>query len=128
MKYITIDINGNFGFKDDADNQILETDVKISDNVYNTFFEIISNSGGINLKNINGDTFDEIFEVLPIPVITEKESIQNELNELDKYLPRCVEDLITVQGVDITTLPQIMQDRISRKEELRTQLQTILGS
>ena len=48
--------------------------------------------------------------------LSQKEIIQNELNKLDEVLPRCVEDLMVSMGVDETKLPQIMQDRLNKKE------------
>lgn len=45
-----------------------------------------------------------------------------EIAALDAFLPRGVEDLIAVLGVDVTTLPQVQQDRLARKAALRAQL------
>jgi hypothetical protein len=46
------------------------------------------------------------------------EAIQ-ELAELDRFIPRGVEDLITTLTIDVTTLPQVQQDRLARKTVLR---------
>lgn len=45
-----------------------------------------------------------------------------ELSEIDKSLPRGVEDLISVLAVDINALPQIQRDRLARKNYLRSQI------
>lgn len=44
------------------------------------------------------------------------------LAELDKKVPRGLEDLISAQGIDVTTLPQVTQDILSEKAALRAQL------
>ena len=123
-KYLTI-INGNFGFREE---KVLENDVQISDEIYETFILNQEQGKEYKIKNINGATFEEIFEEIPPAVPSQEELIRIELAELDTFLPRCIEDLITARGIDIATLPQIMQDRLNRKTELRAQLQTILGS
>lgn len=67
MKYIFITKNG-FGFKMDGINEILPTDIQISDVVYNRFFELQSQGKQFRIRNINGTTFEEIFEdIIPIP-------------------------------------------------------------
>jgi hypothetical protein len=45
-----------------------------------------------------------------------------EIAELDRFIPRGLEDLIAAIAVDVTTLPQIQQDRLARKAALRGQL------
>lgn len=45
--------------------------------------------------------------------------IQSELDQLDKYLPRALEDYWTAIGFNTTTLPQIQRDRLARKVALR---------
>ena len=125
MIYLSFYEGGNrIGFKDDSDKYvpILETDVLIDESIRQEFMDKQSLGYIIRGKNINGITFDEIFESIPPYVPTDAELAKNELTELDTVLPRCVEDIIVATGIDITTLPQIMQDRLSRKEELRAQL------
>jgi hypothetical protein len=63
---------------------------------------------------------------IPQPIINPVDAIMAELEELDTVLPRCVEDIIIAAGIDTTKLPQVMQDRLVRKQELRTQLQNLL--
>lgn len=45
--------------------------------------------------------------------------IQAELDRLDKYLPRGLEDYWSATECDITALPQVQQDRLARKVALR---------
>lgn len=54
-----------------------------------------------------------------------KYRISKELQNLDSVLPRCVEDLITVQGIVENTLPLIMRDRLTKKRGLRIQLNAL---
>lgn len=42
--------------------------------------------------------------------------------ELDRFIPRGLEDLIAALAVDISTLPQIQQERLAEKVALRSQL------
>jgi len=66
---------------------------------------------------------DEVIpEVIPK---SDKQLIMEELFSLDMVLPRATEDLINAIGLDITKLPQIMQDRLARKIELRNELKII---
>lgn len=61
MYYITICENG-FGFKTPDIHIITEEDKCISDDIYNRFFEEQSQGKSFKLKDINGETFEEIFE------------------------------------------------------------------
>lgn len=68
-------------------------------------------------------------EIGSISVLSEdpitKKDIQRELSQLDIVLPRCVEDLMLSVGTDETKLPQIMQDRLKRKRELRQLIKSL---
>jgi hypothetical protein len=55
-------MENNITFKTPEIHEILEADVKISDEIYNQFFEMQSKGKQFKLKNINGITFEEIFE------------------------------------------------------------------
>lgn len=80
MKYV-FKIDNGIGFKDSSINEILSSDIKISNDIYNAFFQNQSQGKQYNIKNINGTTFDEIFEeILPTleKVKTEK---NNELSQ-----------------------------------------------
>ena len=67
MYYLTT-TDKDFGFKHSDANEILETDVEITDENYNKFFELQSAGKQFKVKNINGVTFEEIFEeYIPVP-------------------------------------------------------------
>lgn len=61
MYYITI-CEDSFGFKVPDIHIITEEDKCISDEIYNRFFEEQAQGKSFRLKNINGTTFEEIFE------------------------------------------------------------------
>lgn len=63
MRYISIGENNDICFKDDDINIITDADTPISDEIYNIFFEQQSIGKQFKLKNIDGETFEEIFEV-----------------------------------------------------------------
>ncbi len=61
MYYITMCEDG-FGFKVPDIHIITEEDKYISDEIYNRFFEEQTQGKSLRLKNIDGETFEEIFE------------------------------------------------------------------
>ena len=73
MTYIT-KIDDGFGFKDSRKDEILSTDVKMIDEVYNKFIEMNGLGNEFKLGDINGETFERMFiELIPevfIPVKT----------------------------------------------------------
>ncbi|MGJ0908840.1 hypothetical protein CF065_18920 [Clostridium sporogenes] len=92
MKYICLE-NDSFGFKDSKINRILETDIEISEGIYNKFFEEQAEGKQFKIKNLDGKTFDEIFEeVIPEPVEPGEvepspiEKLQQENEELKKQI------------------------------------------
>ena len=62
MKFITINDLNEICFKDDSINIITDADRLISDEIYAMFFEQQSMGKSLKLKNIDGTTFEEIFE------------------------------------------------------------------
>lgn len=60
-----------------------------------------------------------------VPIINEKQDILDELAQLDLVLPRAVEDLVEAMQI-LASLPEIMQERIARKTELRNKLKELL--
>ena len=52
----------NFGFKCNEIHEITESDVLISDEIYQRFFDEQCSGRLLRVKNINGVTFEEIFE------------------------------------------------------------------
>lgn len=61
MYYIAI-CEDSFGFKVPDIHIITEEDKHISDDIYNRFFEEQAQGKSLRLKDINGTTFEEIFE------------------------------------------------------------------
>ena len=61
MYYITI-CEDRFGFKVSDIHIITDEDKLISDDIYNRFFEEQAQGKSLKLKDINGTTFEEIFE------------------------------------------------------------------
>ena len=61
MHYITIYGDG-FGFKVPDIHIITGEDKLISDDIYNRFFEEQTKGKSLKLKDINGETFEEMFE------------------------------------------------------------------
>ena len=62
MKFIAINDLNEICFKDDSINIITETDRLISDEIYAIFFEQQSMGKQFRIKNLEGTTFEEIFE------------------------------------------------------------------
>lgn len=92
MKYVYLD-KEDFGFKDSKINKILETDIKIKEEIYNKFFKEQAQGKKFKMRNLKGKTFDEIFEeVIPVPVDPRKiepspiEELQAENAELKKQV------------------------------------------
>jgi hypothetical protein len=79
MKYISISEDNKICFKDDDINIILNTDKPISDELYNMFFEQQSMGKSFKLKNIDGTTFEEIFEEYQL-YIAENRIVSNKKN------------------------------------------------
>lgn len=67
MKYIFYSSNENFGFKEDSINEISSTDVRISDELYNKFFQMQSQGKQYRLKDVNSSTFEDMFEEYIVP-------------------------------------------------------------
>ena len=73
MKFIATNDLNEVCFKDDSINIITNEDVLISDEIYAMFFEQQSTGKQFKIKNLKGDTFEEIFE--------EYQPIYEDLNE-----------------------------------------------
>jgi hypothetical protein len=50
-------------------------------------------------------------------------SLHQQIAALDPVLPRHAEDIIAAGGIDVTKLPQVMQQRLAQKQQLRGQIQ-----
>jgi hypothetical protein len=87
MYYITI-CNDGFGFKVPDIHIITEEDKYISDEIYNRFFEEQSQGKSLRLKDINGSTFEEIFEEYQLAVENLNEQSLSETDELKQRIAK----------------------------------------
>lgn len=62
MKFVGVNNSNEICFKDDSINIITDMDKPISDEIYNMFFEQQSMGKQFRPKNIDGTTFEEVFE------------------------------------------------------------------
>jgi hypothetical protein len=62
MKFVGVNDLNEICFKDDSINIITDMDEPISDEIYNMFFEQQSIGNQFKIKDIQGATFEEIFE------------------------------------------------------------------
>jgi len=89
MIYIT-KIGEGFGFKDTNKDEILSTDVKMLNEVYNKFFEMQSLGNQYTLGDINGESFEKMFvevieDVAP-PVIVPPTQLSELQNTMDAII------------------------------------------
>ena len=76
-----------------------------------------------------GDSWDGYTFTAIAPVLTgaqKKQAIVDQLNALDRYIPLSIEDYWNSVGFDTTKLPQKQQDRLTKKQQLRTQYNSII--
>lgn len=112
MHYIRIK-NKEFGFVVDDIHTILETDIKISDEDYNKFFELQSEGKQFRIKNPNGTTLFEILEEY-IPTF-ENTDIGTTLEERVDILEQENADLLfdsAIKDMKIETLENDIADII----------------
>lgn len=105
LKYLSVD-KENFGFKDSVINAIVETDIPISEEIYNKFFELQAQGKQFKVKNLQGATFDEIFEeIIPEPVepgVIEPspiEKLQAENAELKKQVQETQQSMAEIMNL-----------------------------
>ena len=98
MYYITICEDG-FGFKVPDIHIITEEDKHISDDIYNRFFEEQAQGKSLRIKDINGETFEEIFEEYqPInddlneQLISETEELKQRIAQLEAMVETLLKD------------------------------------
>ncbi len=115
--------NGDdFGFKCDEIHEITETDVLINDEVYRQFFDTQCGNGkSFRVKNINGITFEEIFEeYCPEYEETAEDKIirlKSRLNELDHMVAECYE--CNMLGLDLPyNIVELHEERQTIKAEI----------
>lgn len=119
--------NGNdFGFKCSEIHLITESDVLVSDEIYQRFFREQSGHDNIcgksfRIKNIHGTTFEEIFSEYELEhVETSDEKIMklnNRLNELDHMSAECYE--CSLLGLELPyDILNIREERKQIKSEI----------
>jgi hypothetical protein len=117
--------NGNdFGFKCDDIHEIIETDVLIGDEIYQQFFEVQSNGISLRVKDINGTTFEEIFEAY-VPVVAETNMeklirLKNRLLETDHMIVECYE--CNLLGLEI---PYDIAALHEERKEIKTEIESL---
>lgn len=85
QKYISIE-DGLMGFKIEGIHEITEADKPISEEIYNQFFEMQGSGKSYGLKDINGSTFEEIFEEMELEYVEPQPSQLDILQEENKQL------------------------------------------
>lgn len=116
--------NGDdFGFKCNEIHEIAETDIPIGDDVYQQFFDLQCNGKSLRIKDINGTTFDEIFEeYTPEIMETIEEKIirlKNRLLETDHMVVECYEH--SLLGLEMPyDIAALHTERQAIKDEIET--------
>lgn len=116
--------NGNdFGFKCDEIHEITESDVLISDEIYQRFFELQSSGKMLRVKNINGVIFEEIFEEYVLEYKATKEDklirLNSRLTEIDHMVAECYE--CSLLGLDMPyDVTMIHEERKTIKAEIES--------
>lgn len=81
MYYVFKNKSG-FGFKVDGIHKILDTDVPITEENYNKFFELQSQGKQFKIKDMYSAIFNEIFEeVIPAPIQTSQQPTVQDLQK-----------------------------------------------
>lgn len=99
MKYLFLDLDEGFGFKTDEVHEILETDIPISDEIYNRFFELQSQGKKFRIKNINGSTFEEIFEEVIPETIDPSTLPKSKMQLLQEQIDTLALQILDMMGV-----------------------------
>ena len=113
----------DFGFKCDVIHEIAETDIPIGDEIYQQFFNLQCDGKSLRIKDINGTTFEEIFEeYTPEIVETTEEKIirlKNRLLETDHMVVECYEH--SLLGLEMPyDIAALHAERQAIKDEIET--------
>lgn len=123
MYYIFQNEDG-FGFKCDNIHEIIETDVLISDEMYQQFFDTQCCGKSFRIKDIAGTTFDEIFEeYVPEYIETKEEAmirLKNRLLETDRMIVECYE--YTLLGMDT---PYNIMELHKERQIIRNEIESL---
>ena len=117
--------NGDdFGFKCDEIHEITESDVLISDEFYQQFFDVQSSGKLLRVKNINGTTFEEIFEeyTLEYEETTEDKFLRlnNRLTEIDHMVAECYE--CSLLGLDLPYNVAVLHEE---RKAIKTEIESL---
>ena len=88
MKFIATNELNEICFKDDSINIITDKDVLISDEIYVMFFEQQSIGKQFKIKNLNGTTFEDIFEEYQPTYENLNEQTTSETDELKQRIAK----------------------------------------
>lgn len=96
MHYITI-CEDSFGFKVSDIHIITDEDKPISDDIYNRFFEEQAQGKSLRIKDINGETFEEMFEEyqpndLDEQPISETDELKQRIAKLEAMVETLLKD------------------------------------
>lgn len=99
MKFIAISDLNEICFKDDSINIITDEDVLISDEIYAMFFEQQTMGKQFKIKNLKGETFEEIFEeyqptndTLDEQPMSETEELKQRIAQLEAMVETLLKD------------------------------------
>lgn len=122
--------NGDdFGFKCDEIHKITESDILISDEIYRQFFDVQCGNEeycgkSLRIKNINGTTFEEIFEeYCPEHEEMAEDKIfrlEARLTELDHMVAECYE--CSLLQLD---LPYNVQDIHEERQAIKVEIESL---
>lgn len=122
--YYIFQNDDDFGFKSDEVHEITEIDVLISDEIYQQFFDTQCCGKSLRIKNINGTTFEEIFEeYVPEHVETTEEKIirlKNRLSETDHMVVECYEH--SMLGLE---MPYDIVALHEERQEIKTEIESL---
>ncbi len=99
MYYITISEDG-FGFKVPDIHIITSEDKYISDEIYDRFFTEQSQGKSFKIKDINGTTFEEIFEEYQLEDNNPEEQPMPEIEELKQRIKQLEELVLSFKKVN----------------------------
>jgi hypothetical protein len=116
--------NGDdFGFKCNEIHEITESDILISDEIYQRFFDEQCGGRLLRVKDINGTTFEEIFEEYVLEYEETKEDklirLNNRLTEIDHMVAECSE--CNLLGLDLPyNVAELHEERKAIKIEIES--------
>jgi hypothetical protein len=84
--YLSVNQDGTFSFKSPENNQILDTDILISDDIYDQFFQQQAQGKQFKIGNAHGTTFTDIFvEYTPV-IVPHPPSVDDRLSAIESAI------------------------------------------